>query len=154
MVIYLMSKFAFEAWWSEEFGNKEAAKIAYDSAVPLVSFEGWFRANSIMDFATANAAWVRAISDKWAWKMDFCRSRGLPPANSHFWDLAEREFDRREIILDAIFEIKLGEISTDSLAVFESMGFLIILDEIGILKWNKNALLKLNLKQLERVVEL
>lgn len=154
-----MSKFAFEVWWSKQLYNqshKEAAKVAYDSAIPSISFEGWFRANDginqTIDFAIANAAWARAISDKWTWMMDYCRSLGLPPANSHFWDLAKKEFDRREIILDTIFEIKLNDIQANSLAVFESIG-LILFDEIGALKWNKNAMLKLDSKQLERVLK-
>lgn len=30
---------------------------------------------------------------KWIWMMDWCKSRGLPPAQKYAWDAAEKEWD-------------------------------------------------------------
>lgn len=32
--------------------------------------------------------------DKWAWKMDYCKKKGIPPAQKWAWDQAEEVYNK------------------------------------------------------------
>ena len=36
----------------------------------------------------------QSVSEKWSWKMKYCKSKSLPPAQSWAWDKAEEAYNQ------------------------------------------------------------
>lgn len=40
---------------------------------------------------------MEEITEKWLWKMNYCKDKNIPPAQSWAWDIAEEEYIKSKL---------------------------------------------------------